>query len=101
MCLELPAASRFFLDICSGATSPLSSAAIAQGIPALAVDILRSPDHDLLDVVFCERVWRLAFSGRVAMGHGSPPCCEYSLLKLRPRGAAALSVSESFERFAR
>ena len=84
--LQLPAGSRFFLDICSGATCPLASAAVALGIPAISVDVLRNPAHDLLDVAFFERILRLAFSGRIAMGHGSPPCCEYSLLKLRPGG---------------
>ena len=85
--LQLPAGSRFFLDICSGATCPLASAAVALGIPAISVDVLRNPAHDLLDVAFFERILRLAFSGLIAMGHGSPPCCEYSLLKLRPGGA--------------
>ena len=85
--LHLPAdTSRFFLDICSGATSPLASAAVARGIPAIPIDILRNPAHDLLDVVLFEQILRVAFSGRIAMGHGSPPCCEYSLLRLRPGG---------------
>ena len=85
--LHLPAdTSRFFLDICSGATSPLASAAVARGIPAIPIDILRNPAHDLLDVALFEQILRVAFSGRIAMGHGSPPCCEYSLLKLRPGG---------------
>ena len=82
--IELPAAPYFLLDICSGAHSPLASAAQKQGIPALAIDILLNVDHDLCNVVFFERLLRLAFSGKVRFGHGSPPCCEYSLLKLMP-----------------
>ena len=81
---ELPAAPRFFLDICSGVHAPLARAALQRGIPSLAVDVLLNSDHDLCNDLFFEQLLRVAFSGRVQFGHGSPPCCEYSLLKLMP-----------------
>ena len=46
------------------------------------VDPLAAAGLDLLDDSTYERL--LCFSGQVAMGHGSPPCCEYTRLKLRP-----------------
>ncbi|CAE7038940.1 unnamed protein product [Symbiodinium sp. CCMP2592] len=82
----LPDATIFFLDICSGRNAPLCAAARRLGIPSIRIDLLLCAEHDLLDLAFYERLLRLCFSGRIRMAHGSPPCCEYSRLKLRPGG---------------
>ena len=82
--LALPQAPQFFLDLFSGGHSPLANAARAMNIPCLAIDILLDKSHDLLDVICFERILRLAFSGKISFGHASPPCTEYTLLKLLP-----------------
>eukprot|EP00439_Symbiodinium_sp_Y106_P020886 s6924_g2.t1 len=68
----------------AGASSPLASEALARGIPALPIDILVDSTHDLLQDCIFEQLLRLAFAGRFAFAHASPPCTEYSRLKLRP-----------------
>ena len=80
----LPHHPKLFLDLCSGATSPLAAEALARGIPSLPVDILLDSKHDLLQDCTFEQLLRLAFAGRFAFAHASPPCTEYSRLKLRP-----------------
>ncbi|CAE7197394.1 unnamed protein product [Symbiodinium natans] len=77
-----PAAPRFFLDICSGYASPLSQALKEHGVPVLSIDVLLDASHDLLQDAFYEKVLRICFSGKCSMAHGSPPCGEYSRLKL-------------------
>ena len=81
---SMPGDAKLFLDLCSGASSPLASAALCHGIPALPIDILLDSTHDLLQDCTFERLLRLAFAGRFAFAHASPPCTEYSRLKLRP-----------------
>ena len=81
---SLPGDAKLFLDLCSGASSPLASAALCHGIPALPIDILLDSTHDLLQDCTFERLLRLAFAGHFAFAHASPPCTEYSRLKLRP-----------------
>ena len=92
--LTLPDSAVFFLDICSGRNAPLCQAARDAGIPLIRIDLLVDAGHDLLDVVFFERLMRLCFSGRIRMAHASPPCCEYSRLKLRPGGPAPCRTPE-------
>ena len=82
--LSLPHHPKLFLDLCSGASSPLASEALARGIPSLPIDILLDSTHDLLQDCIFEQLLRLAFAGRFAFAHASPPCTEYSRLKLRP-----------------
>ena len=81
---SIPGHAKLFLDLCSGASSPLASAALCHGIPSLPIDILLDSTHDLLQDCTFERLLRLAFAGRFAFAHASPPCTEYSRLKLRP-----------------
>ena len=81
---SVPGCAKLFLDLCSGASSPLASAALGRGIPSLPIDILLDSTHDLLQDCTFERLLRLAFAGRFAFAHASPPCTEYSRLKLRP-----------------
>ena len=77
---SMPGDAKLFLDLCSGASSPLASAALCHGIPALPIDILLDSTHDLLQDCTFERLLRLAFAGRFAFAHASPPCTEYSRL---------------------
>ena len=81
---SMPGDAKLFLDLCSGASSPLASAALCHGIPTLPIDILLDSTHDLLQDCTFDRLLRLAFAGRFAFAHASPPCTEYSRLKLRP-----------------
>ena len=80
----------FFLDICAGAGSPLSSAFLRKGVPCLSIDILLDTNMDLLQDDFFEHLLRICTSRQVALAHAAPPCREYSRLKLRPRGPKAL-----------
>ena len=65
-CFILPALSgtgRFLLDLCSGATRPLSQAAFRNEIACFRVDILLGSSHDLLQDVFYESMLRWCFTG--------------------------------------
>ena len=89
-----PGAHRFFLDICAGASRPLSSAILALHGDVCSFDILLHPSDDLLSDPACERLLRWASSGLIAYGCGSPACRDYSRLKLRPNGPKALRTPE-------
>ena len=86
--------NRFFLDICAGASRPLSSAILALHGDVCSFDILLHPSDDLLSDTAYERLLRLASSGLIAYGCGSPACRDYSRLKLRPNGPKALRTPE-------
>ena len=73
----------FFLDICCGVNSPLST-------DVMHFDILVHNSDDLLDSNCFEQLLRLCASGIVAYAGASPSCCEYSRLKLLPNGPPAL-----------
>lgn len=89
--------TRIFVDICSGFSKPLSVAVGNLGIPTLAVDILLHDFMDLLNDVFYEQLLRLLGSGVSAYTATSPPCTEYSLLKLRPGGPRALRTPSELD----
>ena len=75
-----------FLDVCSGAQAPLSEALLGFDRAVLPIDILVSPEMDLLNDRFFEELLRLCASGLVAYCGASPPCSDFSLLKLRSPG---------------
>ena len=77
---------HLFLDVCSGAHAPLSAALSGFDRAVLPIDILVSPEMDLLNDLFFEDLLRLCASGLVAYCGASPPCSEFSLLKLRSPG---------------
>ncbi|CAE7032378.1 unnamed protein product [Symbiodinium sp. CCMP2592] len=78
---------RFFLDICSGAGAPVSAAMQALGKDCFQpVDIIHCQDFDLLEDEFFAQLLALCSSGVVGAAIASPPCGEFSLLKLRPGG---------------
>ena len=72
---------QFFLDICSGASAPLSEAAAQLGISSIPFDILRRTNDNLLDDTVYDGLLKLSLSGCIVFAHGSPPCSEYSLIK--------------------
>ena len=59
----------------------------------LPIDILVSPEMDLLNDLFFEDLLRLCVSGLVSYCGASPPC-EFSLLKLRPPGPKPIRTYE-------
>ena len=63
---------KIFLDICSGATRPLSTAILAQHGDVLAFDILLDSRMDLLNDQSYEQLLRICSSGQVAYGAASP-----------------------------
>ena len=75
--------SRIFLDLCSGASRPLSQAILATGHDVLSLDLLLQPAFDILSDSHYESVLRLAASGQVGYAGASPPCRHYSRLKLQ------------------
>lgn len=81
---------HIFLDICCGLTRPLSQALLAKGCDVLSIDLLLDRSHDLLDASIFELVLKLTASGKVSYCAASPPCRDYSRLKLRPGGPPAL-----------
>ena len=56
---------RLFLDICSGATRPLSQAALDVGMQVLSVDPLCAGKLDLFNDAHYEQLLRISFSGIV------------------------------------
>ena len=84
----------FFLDICCGASAPLSRELSSKGILCISVDILGNESLDLLCDSTYDDLLRLAFSGVIRYAHASPPCKEYSRLKLRPGGPSAVRTPE-------
>ncbi|CAE7366635.1 unnamed protein product [Symbiodinium sp. CCMP2592] len=85
---------EIFLDICCGASHPLTTAISSCGIICLPIDLLGEEQLDLLHDDTYDHLLRLCFSGIVRFAHGSPPCKEYSRLKLRPGGPAAIRSPE-------
>ncbi|CAE7325932.1 Plscr3 [Symbiodinium sp. CCMP2592] len=85
---------EIFLDICCGASHPLTTAISSCGIMCLPIDLLGEEQLDLLHDDTYDHLLRLCFSGIVRFAHGSPPCKEYSRLKLRPGGPAAIRSPE-------
>jgi len=75
---------RIFLDICSGATRPLSQAVIALHADVISFDILLDHRMDLLSDDSFEALLKLCARGAVAYGAASPSCAQYS--RLKPRG---------------
>ena len=80
---------RLFLDICSGATRPLSQAALDVGMQVLSVDPLCAGKLDLFNNVHYEPLLRISFSGIVWFACASPPCGDFSTIKLRIPDATA------------
>ena len=85
---------NLFLDICSGPSAPLSTALDRMGHATLAIDLLISPEMDLLNDTYFENLLRLCASGLVAYCGASPPCSEFSLLKLRTPGPTPVRTHE-------
>ena len=81
---------EFFLDLCCGASSPLSHAVAGSAISCVRDDILGEEPLDLSQDAVYDRLLRLAFSGCIKFAHASPPCRDYSRLKLRPGGPPAI-----------
>ena len=77
---------KFFLDVCSGVTRPLSMAILEHGHPVLSFDTLLDSSMDILSDAAYEDLLRVAASGQVGYGAASPSCCEYNRLKLRDDG---------------
>ena len=75
---------RLFLDICAGATRPLSQAALQAGMHVLSVDPLCAGQLDLFNDLHYEQLLRLSFLGAVWFACASPPCGDFSTIKLRP-----------------
>ena len=86
---------KLFLDICSGATRPLSAVILAKGGNVLAFDILLDARMDLLNDQSYEQLLRICSSGQVAYGAASPSCAHYSRLKLHRPGPKALRTPEA------
>ena len=97
-CLTLTKAmQRSFLDVCSGATRPLSSAfLVKQGI-VLAFDILRDSRMNLLNNQSYKQLLRVCSSGQVAYGAAFHSCAYYSRLKLRNPGPKAMRTPEALQ----
>ena len=77
---QAPAA--IFLDICSGASAPLSTELCSRGVCCLPVDTIRdSAAGDLLDDANFDKLLRVANSGMVRFAHASPPCTDFSRIK--------------------
>eukprot|EP00435_Cladocopium_sp_Y103_P033807 s3386_g8.t1 len=89
---------QIFLDICSGATRPLSAALLALGGDVLSFDILLDKEMDLLNDSSYEQLLRVCSSGAVRYAAASPACAHYSRLKLLPGpGPRALRTPDALQ----
>ena len=86
--------SRIFLDLCSGAGHPLTSAMLQRNCICFPVDKLICDDMDILNNSFFEPLLRVCSSGCVGYAGAAPNCGEYSRLKLKPHGPPALRTPE-------
>ena len=86
--------SRIFVDVCCGATRPLCAAFEVMQLPVLPVDLLQDLPLDVLSDDVFDCLLRLCFAGQVGLMHASPPCKNYSRLKLRPGGPRAIRSPE-------
>ena len=75
---------RLFLDISAGATRPMFQAAWQAGMHVLSVDPLCASQLDLFNYSHYEQLLKLSFSGAVWLACVSPPCGDFSTIKLRP-----------------
>ena len=75
---------RLFLDICSGATRPLSQAALDVGMQVLSVDPVCAGKLDLFNNAHYEQLLRISFSGIVWFACASLACGDFSTIQLRP-----------------
>ena len=88
---------RLFLDLFAGVNAPLTKAMHAQGSDYFQpFDLERDPKCNMLDDSVFAILLRMAWSGLVG-AVWSPPCKEYSRLKLRPGGPKALRTPEHME----
>ena len=65
-------ADALFLDICRGASAPLSKELSSKGISCISVDLLGNESLDLLCDSTYDDLLRLAFSGVIRYAHASP-----------------------------
>ena len=85
-----PIRVRLFLDLCAGASAPLSFAVAASG-KACAWPMDASPRvgghwHDILVPEVAWLLRRVCASGNVAFASAGPPCSDYSRLRALPQG---------------
>ena len=92
-----PGGIEFFLDVCCGASAPPSQALAGQHVSCIRVGMLGDDPLDLSCDVTYDKLLRLAFSGCVKYAHASPPCRDYSRLKLRPGGPPAIRSPEHLD----
>lgn len=85
---------RFFLDLCSGKTKPLSAAVQHLQLSCLPIDILHSFNHDLLLNPVQECLLRVCASGQVSYTGAAPESGEFSLLELHEPGPKPIRTSE-------
>ena len=85
--------ARFFLDIFSGASMPVSTAVQKfSGDRVEPIDLIHG--LDLLDDDLFESLLRLASSGQIGAAVAAPYCCKYSWATLRPNGPAPVCTPE-------
>ena len=88
---QVPAGGgKIFLDLCAGASRPLSSAALLASFMVLSVDTLCGDALDLLCDSTFELLLRICFSGVVWFACASPPCgsslrSSFELVQVQPQ----------------
>lgn len=99
---HLSPAGKIFLDVCAGATCPLSTAMVQNSRMSLPIDKIIAEQHDILNDFHYERILRIASSGCAGYTAASPSCAEFSLLKLiqpgRPSKMAEAGHWKTFHR---
>lgn len=71
---HLSPAGKIFLDVCAGATCPLSTAMVQNSRMSLPIDKIIAEQHDILNDFHYERILRIASSGCAGYTAASPSC---------------------------
>ena len=91
----------FFLDICSGEEAPLTEAVRLSGHMVLAPFDAHpnqgGAQHNLCTTEGQDLLFRLVWSGCIALAHAAPPCSNMSMLKLRPGGPPAIRCPDALD----
>ena len=88
----------YFLDIFSGASSPVSVAVRALHADSIEpVDLIFGQHCDLLDDLVFQNVLDLAASGLIGAALAAPYCSKHSMATLRPNGPKPVRTAAALD----
>lgn len=96
--LQFAPTSRFFLDVCSGASAPVSAAIAARcGNRFQPVDLIFGPQFDLLNDDAFFHLTKVAASGIIGAALAAPYCRDHSSAKLIQPGPQPIRTPDHLD----